>query len=285
MANQGRIPVCFDVLGTCFSFDVAVEALVKVFPDVDRARADSVIQDWFHSAQRDFTYASMNDDYKPIAQVLKATLPRIYAMHRLVSPSTSPVESARLVEPVFDSIKRMRPRPGLRSCAQTLKKRPGRESTNLEFDLIAVTNGGLETTRNYFSNAFSDGREEFEWWSFVSCDEIEVAKPDQRVYENVWKRLEKKEEEDETTRDRRRQEGQEGKGAGVRRGFEKRGWFVASHTWDLHAAKKAGFRTAFVTYEEHCVVAEIFGEPDVVANDLEEVARRIIEWEEARQKE
>lgn len=45
------------------------------------------------------------------------------------------------------------------------------------------------------------------------------------------------------------------------------------------------FRTAFVTYEEHCVVAEIFGEPDVVANDLEEVARRIIEWEEARQKE
>lgn len=53
-----RIPIAFDVLGTCFSLDPAKEALVSVFKTVSDAQAESVIQDWFHSAQRDFTCAS-----------------------------------------------------------------------------------------------------------------------------------------------------------------------------------------------------------------------------------
>lgn len=160
----------------------------------------------------------MNRIKRPIAQVLKQTLPRIYHMNQLVDTPTNQSIDSNLLDPIISSIPKMGSRPGLQSCTRLLH-----DST--KFKLLAVTNGGLETTRNYFYNAFKgdsggDGKklveEEFEW-SFLSCDEIKVAKPDQKVYENVWKRL----KEDEGT-------------------DKREGWFVASHTWDLHAAKKAG---------------------------------------------
>ena len=52
------VPIAFDVLGTCFSFDGCREALVDVFPTLSPDHAQSVIDDWFHAAQRDFTCAS-----------------------------------------------------------------------------------------------------------------------------------------------------------------------------------------------------------------------------------
>ncbi|GAA5902720.1 uncharacterized protein JCM6883_007218 [Sporobolomyces salmoneus] len=257
-----RIPICFDVLGTCFSFEAATKALLNVFPKLEGNRADSIIQDWFHSAQRDFTYLSMNDCYKPIAQVLKSTLPRIYLMNSLVpsSPASNGSSSidSNLLDPIMAAIPKMGPRPGLQSCTRLL------HDSSIDFNLLAVTNGGLETTKGYFYNAFSEegGKEMVEkefGWSFLSCDEIQCAKPDQKVYENVWKRLKSD------------------------HGIEKRqGWFVASHTWDLHAAKRAGFKTAFVTYEEHLVLPELFGRPDIVAKDLEDCAKQIIAYEEGK---
>jgi len=39
------------------------------------------------------------------------------------------------------------------------------------------------------------------------------------------------------------------------------------------------FKTAYVTYEEHLVLEDLFGKPDIVAKDLEEAAKRIIEAE------
>jgi len=50
-------PVVFDVLGTCFSFAGCRDALGKVFPTVAAEHASSIIDDWFHAAQRDFTCA------------------------------------------------------------------------------------------------------------------------------------------------------------------------------------------------------------------------------------
>jgi 2-haloacid dehalogenase len=50
------IPVAFDVLGTCFSLDAAVESLRVEFKDELAAtglRPESLVEDWFHSAQRD----------------------------------------------------------------------------------------------------------------------------------------------------------------------------------------------------------------------------------------
>ncbi|GAA6064104.1 hypothetical protein JCM10212_003667 [Sporobolomyces blumeae] len=238
-----RIPVCFDVLGTCFSFDAAKDALLTVFPDLDERRAASIIDDFFHAGQRDFTYLSMNGNYTPIGQVLQATLPRIYLMHGLVPASSASAIGPDLLEPVLSTLPKMRPRPGLVECSDVLQ-------TSDKFRLMAATNGALATTKQLFENAL--GNDAAGKWEYFSCDQDKVAKPAPTVYRDVWKQL------------------------GVERDADKKGWFVASHTWDLFAAKKAGFRTAFVTYEEFLTLPELFGEPDIVAQDLEDAAKQIL---------
>lgn len=58
MSSTKLIPVVFDVLGTCFSFDAASVALTTAFGNEFAAagvKASSVVDDWFHSSQRDFT--------------------------------------------------------------------------------------------------------------------------------------------------------------------------------------------------------------------------------------
>ena len=76
-----------------------------------------------------------------------------------------------------------------------------------------------------------------------------VAKPERRVYENAREKIE-----------------QEGEG-------EK--WFVAAHSWDLLAAREAGFRTAWIGHEEGDACEEVFGEFDVKAKDLGECLEMI----------
>ncbi|BGP26161.1 haloacid dehalogenase [Rhodotorula toruloides] len=249
-----RTPIAFDVLGTCFSLDPAKEALRDVFKTVSDAQAESVIQDWFHSAQRDFTYLSMNGSYTPIGQVLKSTLPRILLMHSLVpassaSPSTTlSTFDSSLTDHIISTLTAMRPRPSLSPCSDLLLSH--------DFCLLAATNGALETTRGLFEKGL--GKDVADRWEYFSTDEARVAKPDPSVYVNIWKKL------------------------GVEEGAEKEGWFIAAHTWDLFPAKKAGFKTVFVTYEEHLVLPDLFGEPDIVAKDLEDAAKQIIEREGAQ---
>ncbi|GAA5977109.1 hypothetical protein JCM10908_004859 [Rhodotorula pacifica] len=240
------IPVAFDVLGTCFDIRGAVAPLRSSFPTLQAESATAVVDDWFHSAQRDFTYLSMNGAYRPIAEVLKATLPRVLAMQNVIPPPANPSQPADQysdsLQPVLSALKSLPARPSL-SGASTLLLENG-------FRCMAATNGALESTRGLFTNAL--GEEVAQKWEYYSCDEDRVAKPAPSVYAVIRKRLGLEKEDEEC-------------------------WFVASHTWDLFAAKKAGFKTAFVTYEEHFVLDEVFGRPDIVARDLEEAAKQIIE--------
>ncbi|GAA6004203.1 hypothetical protein JCM10207_002480 [Rhodosporidiobolus poonsookiae] len=269
---RAAIPIAFDVLGTCFSFAPAVEALVAAFPErkLEREHARAVVEDWFHSSQRDFTYLSMNGSYTPIAALLRANLPRTLYMSSLLAPPSFP--SAALsaadeerVAPVLGALGRLDPRPGLREASALLfALSAAKDEGGPVFKPLAATNGGLESTRKLFALAL--GEEEASRWGYFSCDEAQVAKPDRRVYEAVWRRA------------------AEVGASGAEEGKERRGWFVASHVWDLHAARLAGFQTAFVAYEEHLSLADVWGAPDVVARDLEEAVRRIVELELERER-
>ncbi|GAA6016740.1 hypothetical protein JCM8202_004409 [Rhodotorula sphaerocarpa] len=241
------VPVAFDVLGTCFDLRAAADPLRNACPTLKDAApglVNAVIDDWFHSTQRDFTYLSMNGSYTPMAEVFKASLPRTLAMQGLLperpEPFTSPDHYSDLLQPVLGSIKTLPARPGLGAASAKLHQHG--------FRTMGATNGGLETTRGLFVNAF--GEETAQRWDFYSCDEDQIAKPAPPVYAAIRKRL------------------------GLQPGDEC--WFVAAHTWDLLAAKKAGFKTALVTYEEHFVLEHLFGRPDVVAPNLEILAEQII---------
>ena len=51
---------------------------------------------------------------------------------------------------------------------------------------------------------------------------------------------------------------------------------TAAHSWDLHAASKAGWRTAWTSYEEHLPLVDLFRVPDLTADSLGEMVDKII---------
>ncbi|EPQ31668.1 uncharacterized protein PFL1_01001 [Pseudozyma flocculosa PF-1] len=268
--------------------------------------AELIVMDWFHATQRDFTYRSVSGGYTPIGAVFKATLPRVLLQagllprasnggdalsqagsgldrsgdHALVNPYGDEV-----VDAMMASLKRLAPRPGMEDTFRSIYRDRRGEGTLhpsiTKVDLWAATNGSLELGRSSFlrvlgdidggdldvrpspssssssspspssSTAKGDATSVGEGVGLFSCDEIEVAKPDMRVYDEVLQRVDKR--------------------AG-QRGL----WFVASHKWDLYAAKRAGFKTAWVTYEEHYACHDVFGTPDIVATDLADCARQIL---------
>lgn len=233
--------ISFDVLGTCFNFTTITHALsARLGPTLQQHSIDpkTLTFAWFYAAQRDFTYLSLSGAYAPIAQVLRATLRRACLIVDLPAEQAPSQED---VEAVMNAVKRLEPREGLKGCFEGLRAEG--------WDVYAVTNGGAETSLNYFRQA----NIELDAEHLLSCDEIRVAKPDLRVYENAHHYLRT-------------------------RGFSGVGndrWFVAAHAWDLIAAKKAGFRTAYLDFEEHDAVGELFGEFDLYASSMAELLEKM----------
>lgn len=232
----------FDVLGTCFDFQNAIQVIdSRLGSKLARVNASpkSVFFGWFFAAQRDFTYTSMVGSYTPIAKILKATFRRACAVNDLPLTEISDED----IEAVMNEVKRLEARPGLKECYDGLRE--------AGWDVYGVTNGGKETSLKYYELAGI----ELDGDHLLSCDDIQVAKPDPKVYENTHRWLTSRGHED----------GKKG---------EDR-WFVAAHAWDLIAARKAGFKTAYLELEEHDPCTEIFGKFDVYAKDMRELLGKL----------
>ncbi|TVY13264.1 hypothetical protein LARI1_G007794 [Lachnellula arida] len=84
--------------------------------------------------------------------------------------------------------------------------------------------------------------------NLVSCDSLGVGKPAAEVYRGLL----------------------EGFGVG------REVWFGAAHMWDVSAAKRSGFKGAYCSVWENEPCVELFGEMDVMASTLPELAERVI---------
>ncbi|KNG49967.1 haloacid dehalogenase [Stemphylium lycopersici] len=232
----------FDVIGTCFEFSAPVNAIQsRLGPKLKTAAVDpkTLFFSWFYAAQRDFTYVSMAGTYVPMAQVLKSTFRRACAVVDLPADAVSDAD----LEEVMTAFKSMGPREGLKACFDGLRE--------VGWDVYGVTNGGSETSLNYYRNAGIDLDAEH----LLSCDAIQIAKPDVRVYENADRHL--------TSRGAGRLDGER--------------WFIAAHAWDLIAARKAGFKTAYLDFEEHDPCTDVFGKFDLYASSMHELLAKFRE--------
>lgn len=232
---------CFDVLGTCFDFQPAIDTIeARLGSQLRTVSADSksLFFSWFYAAQRDFTYASVAGNYTPIAQILKLTLRRACAIVDLPLDRVSDED----VEAVMAQVRALVARPGLKKCYDGLRE--------AGWDVYGVTNGGKEASLQYY--ALADV--ELDADHLLSCDEIRLAKPDAKVYQNAHSWLTKR-------------------GVGTEGDGDR--WFVAAHAWDLIAARKAGFKTAYLYFEEHDPVTDVFGTFDIYANDMEELLEKL----------
>lgn len=231
----------FDVIGTCFDFAVPIAAIQeRLGPKLSTAKCDpkTLFFAWFYAAQRDFTYVSMAGSYKPIAEVLRLTFRRACLIVDLPADAVTDDDVAY----VMKAFKSMEPREGLKECYDGLRE--------AGWDVYAVTNGGVETSLAYYHNA----NIELDSAHLLSCDNLKVAKPDVKVYERAQDHLSN--------------QGIGEKGDGKR-------WFVAAHAWDLTSARAAGFKTAYLDFEEHDPVTEVFGEFDLYANSMKELLEKM----------
>lgn len=181
---------------------------------------------------------SMVDSYTPIAVILKFTFKRACQIVDLGADQISDDDVAA----VMKSMVNLTPRPGLKACYDGLR--------NAGWDVYGVTNGAKQTSLNYYKLA----NIELDTDHLLSCDDVKCAKPDFKVYTAANEHL--------TTRGL----GKEGDGDR---------WFVAAHAWDLVAARKSGFKTAFVRFEEHDPVTEVHGEFDLYAEGMEELLEKL----------
>jgi len=237
----------FDVLGTCFHFQPLIDVISKIINrdghnDQKKIDAGSLFCSWFYAGQRDFTYLSMCKSYTPIAQVLQQTFRRACAIVDFPNPEVNITDQD--LEDIMTEVKRLPPRDGLAECVDGLR--------SAGWDVYAVTNGSKQASLKYYELAGI----ELDADHLLSCDDIKVAKPDPKVYENTNSWLESRGCEGSTTLSDGKKEGQR--------------WFVAAHSWDLIAARKAGFKTAWVAHEEGDPCTGLFGEFDIVAKDLTE---------------
>ncbi|KAF2821051.1 HAD-like protein [Ophiobolus disseminans] len=231
----------FDVIGTCFDFAAPITTIQqRLGPKLSTASIDpkTLFFSWFYAAQRDFTYVSLAGAYKPIAEILKLTFRRACLVVDLPADAVTDEDIAE----VMKAFKSMGPREGLKNCFDGLRE--------AGWDVYAVTNGGTEVSLNYYHSAGI----ELDAEHLLSCDTLKIAKPDVKVYENANQHLTK------------RGVGKEGDGAR---------WFVAAHAWDLIAARKAGFKTAYLYFEEHDPVTEVFGEFDLYAKSMDELLEKM----------
>ncbi|EST07874.1 Platelet-activating factor acetylhydrolase [Kalmanozyma brasiliensis GHG001] len=307
-----RLVIVHDMFGTLFGLDACIDALKGLFKDqleaegVPKIVPELVIMDWFHGTQRDFTYSSVCGQYKPIGEVFKGTLPRVLLQAGILPKKDGkgtaltqggsfaddgPAEEAlenpfgpEVVQTMMGALGKLRPRPGMvDALTKIYRDRDGKGRLPAGVDKVdvwAATNGSLQLGRSSFlralgesdgadidSDAARNGRSEAHnaigsGIGLFSCDEIGAAKPDPRVYAEVLRRIKAEPLDAEAAK-------KEYQGI----------WFVASHTWDTFAAKQAGFRTAWVTYEEFYSCPSVYGTPDVVGRNLEEVSEKILAFE------
>lgn len=142
---------------------------------------------------------------------------------------------------VMKAVTSLKPRPGLKKCFDGLR--------TAGWEVYGVTNGGKETSLNYYRLADIA----LEPDHLLSCDDVGAAKPDFRVYTTANKHL--------TFQGVSDAEGDR--------------WFVAAHAWDLIAARKTGFKTAYLGDEEHDAVPEIFGQFDLYLEGMEGLLEKL----------
>lgn len=193
----------------------------------------------FAAVQRDFTTISSHDDYKPIGEVFKGTLPRILSQAG-VKPNSSSGAGAQgdqnayseLSAAIMDSLKKLGPRPGMQDAFLKVYRDPSQVPDRIKtVDLVGATNGGRALTEGFFKNALGDAFVELQdgdgsshkgkGVGVFSCDDVRIAKPLPGVYAALKKTFNAP---SEGSKDKK----------------VKGLWFVASHTWDLYAARQAG---------------------------------------------
>ena len=129
-------------------------------------------------------------------------------------------------------------RPGAKECVDKIKE--------AGWTVWAFTSGDRERVLGYFQK----GNINIDGDHVVTCDEIGVGKPEVQAYERLRGKI-----------------GVENTAGEL--------WFAAAHGWDVSAAGRAGFKTAYCLVLEKEALEDVFGKMDIVAETLPALAEKV----------
>ena len=158
-------------------------------------------------------------------------------LHAAGVPEPRKLAAEEDVKFFLQEYKSCRVRPGAKECIDNLKANG--------WTVWAFTSGDRARVTGYFES----GGIAIDAEHIITCDEIGVGKPELRAYEKVKEKI----------------------GVG-----EQEVWFAAAHGWDVSAAGRAGFKTAYCTVLESEALEDVFGRMDVVVDSLVELGERVV---------
>ncbi|KAK7996070.1 hypothetical protein PG991_015537 [Apiospora marii] len=231
--------VVFDVVGTLVDYEAFYEAIeARLGPKLRAQHIGPRIfgYAWMEAGEKEYTYLSMSGRYVPYFDVFGAIF---YRTLRQAGVAGDPRAFATDDDRavLLAAYGALRPRPGVAECFRRLR--------DGGYTVWALTSGGVERVSGYLRNGGVDIPPE----NFVSCDTIGVGKPAPAVYEHVLKKFPTENLD---------------------------AWFAAGHMWDASAARRTGFKGAWVSLREKEMCSDIFGDMDVVADSLPEMADGIV---------
>ncbi|KAH6722799.1 haloacid dehalogenase-like hydrolase [Leptodontidium sp. 2 PMI_412] len=231
--------IVFDVVGTLVSYDAMFDAIETRLGD--RLRAEGIKPrllgyTWLEAAEREYTYLSISSRYKQFGTVFEALFFRMLWMAGISEPRIFASEEDLAY--IMAEYQKLEMRPGAKECVFKLR--------DAGFTVWAFTAGDLKRVGGYFSRAGVEMPEA----NFLTCDTLGVGKPSTEAYAPLVKKL--------------RDDG------------DHAPWFAAAHMWDVSAARTTGFKGAYCTVWEKEPLLELFGEMEVIADTLPEMADKVI---------
>ena len=240
MATQNRPKhIVFDVVGTLVShehFYEVIDTRLGFALKPYNISGRLLGYAWLETAEREYTYLSLSGQYVPFAKVFQALFFRV--LHFAGVPEPRDIASDEDVEYFIQEYKNCTVRSGAKECVGRLK--------DDKWTVWAFTSGDRERVRGYFDK----GNIAIENAHIITCDDVGVGKPELKAYERVKEKI----------------------GAGEDDSL----WFAAAHGWDVSAAGRAGFQTAYCTVLEKEPLEDVFGKTNVTTDTLPELADKVI---------
>ncbi|RDW73555.1 hypothetical protein BP6252_07462 [Coleophoma cylindrospora] len=235
--SAGTKNVVFDIIGTCVSYDKLIEALEQQLGD--KMRAEGVKPSLF--VYMWVEAAEREYTYLSITgryQPFDKIFTSLFYRMLWMSGIAEPRQFATDddLRHVVAGYMRLEVRPDTKECFDKLRA--------AGFTVRGLTAGDLQRVTDYFKDAGIEMPAEH----LASCDAIGVGKPDLNSYRPTLESLKD----------------------------AKENWFAAAHMWDVSAATLTGFRSAYCSVLEKEPCVDIFGEMEVMADSLSEMADKII---------
>ncbi|CAN9275202.1 unnamed protein product [Alternaria alternata] len=188
---------------------------------------------------------NISGSYVPFAKVFESIFFRVLHFAGVAEPRS--VASEEDVNYFMQEYKKCEVRPGAKECVDKIKE--------AGWTVWAFTSGDRERVLGYFEK----GNINIDGDHVVTCDEIGVGKPEVQAYERLRGKI-----------------GVENTAGEL--------WFAAAHGWDVSAAGRAGFKTAYCLVLEKEALEDVFGKMDIVAETLPALAEKVTsQWEAIRE--